>query len=167
MLDLKIMKKFITPDRIKMGAAFLLLACLILPFSSCSYNIDEDGKATLFSKKPAVQLITRYDYPWKEFNPKESSSWLFIFCFLWPIPILIHRYYSGRERLKQVFWAVEPLFIGGASWRIYIESHILVDPAFGAYLALVANGAYGVAWLSEVLIKFIKRRKKMNLTIQI
>lgn len=161
------MKKFITPDRIKIIAVFLLLACLVLPFSSCSYHIDENGRPTYLSKKPAVQLVTEYSYPWKEFDPKEYMSWLFILCFLWPIPILIHRYRSRRKRLKQVFWVLEPLFIGGSSWYIYFESHFLVNPAFGSYLALTANGTYGVAWLSEVLIKFMKRRKnKSNNFIQ-
>jgi hypothetical protein len=160
------MERIKITERIKIGASLLLLACFLLPFSSCTRHLDEDGKLTYISKKPAVKAITEYTYPWEGLNLKEVSDWLFLLCFVWPIPILIHRYRSGGRRIKLIFWILEPVFLSGSSYYIYFLSNFFGKPAIGAYLMHTANFFYGTAWISETTTKIKQRRKNKNLTKQ-
>jgi len=47
-------------DRIKIACAFALRVCLLLPVSSCTRELDEDGKYAAVTKKPVVEVITEY-----------------------------------------------------------------------------------------------------------
>jgi len=161
MLDFKKMETFKTTNRIKIRAAIFLLFCILLPISSCQREYDEDGKLAFVSKKPTVEVKTEYNFVWKEFDPKDYSDWMLIICFIWPIPILIHRHRSKQRKLKMILWVIEPLLIGGATYIIYVHSTIFVQPAIGAYLAHTANGCYAIAWISESVMK-IKRRKNLT-----
>lgn len=155
-------------NRIKIGASLLLLVCIVLPFSSCTRHLDEDGKSTYISKKATVETVTEYSYAWEDFDLKDFSGWLFLLCFIWPIPILVHRYKSKRKRLKLIFWTLEPIFLGGASYYIDFSSTFLATPAIGAYLMQVAYFSYGISWISEVVIKIANKRKssKSNNSLQ-
>lgn len=146
-------------NRIKIGASLLLLVCIVLPFSSCTRQLDKDGNNSYISKKPVVETVTEYSYPWENIDLKEYSDWLFLLCFIWPIPILIHRHKSKKERLKLFFWTLEPLFLGGASYYINFSSTFLANPAIGAYLMQAAYFSYGISWVSEVVIKISRKRK--------
>lgn len=155
--DLITMKRTRITEHMKIAASFLLLICIVLPFTSCTYQLDEDGKPTYISKKPGVQVVTKYEYPLEDLNLKRD--WYFLLCFIWPIPILMHRYIGKRERLKLLFWLMEPLLLGFSSYLIYFRSTFLATPAIGAYLMQVAYAIYGTAWISEAIIKFLKRRR--------
>lgn len=157
------MKKILNPSRIKIGAAILLLICLILPLSSCSRYVDSEGK-TVYGTAPSTdaQRITEYYYIWTEFEAKELGSWVLIICFIWPIPILIYKYRGKGKRVKQILWAVEPLLIGCAVYYIVLSATFLSDPEVGAYLAVTANGIYGIAWLWEAIIKCKYKRRPLE-----
>jgi hypothetical protein len=147
------------PERIKVGAAALLLVCLLLPFSSCQRPLDADGRSTFVSKEPAVKVLTESRRIWTDFEPTRPWDWVGLLCFLWPIPVLIHRHRSSRQTSRRILWALEPLLLGGSSFYLWFLSHFLETPAIGAYLAETANLAYGAAWAAE-FANAIKRREK-------
>ncbi|MBA7660336.1 hypothetical protein ES703_68338 [subsurface metagenome] len=157
------MKKIINTSRIKIVAAILLLICLILPLSSCSRYVDSEGKTFYSSSpRPDAQRITEYYYIWTEFEAKELGSWVLIICFIWPIPIIIYKYRGQRKRVKQILWAVEPLLIIGTVYYIAFSATFLSDPEVGYYLAVTANGIYGIAWLWEAIIKCKYKRSPLT-----
>lgn len=152
-------------NRVKIISTFLLFVCLFLPLPSCSRYVDSEGKLIIDydseSPPPGGKLITTYTYPFKEFDIKEPLSWLFIFCFLWPIPILVYRHKGYNKLIKNILWGIEPLFVVGASWYIYSVATFLEEPAIGYYLAIIACSGYGLAWLIEVINKFIYKVKRL------
>lgn len=157
------MKKILTIGNLKTIAALLLLSCLVLPFSSCTRYVGAEEKFVLHIKQnmPSTNIkpIIAYSYPYK-MNMREPMAWLFIFCFLWPIPILIHRRISVHNKLKLIIWAAEPLFIIGSSAFIYYMANFFSKPSIGAYTAFVANATYGIAWLLEMRQK--RRREGVS-----
>ena len=160
------MKKNITPYRLKILFAVILLSCLALPFSSCSRDFDEDGKLIFLSKKPVVKTVTEYRYPFQIFNPRLFSSWLFIYSFLWPVPILLYRYRNRQKKIMTILWISEPVFVLITSYILILES-IFSTPAIGQNLALAANGGYGLTWIYELIqkiIKFFKTRSERQIS---
>lgn len=143
-------------DRIKIACAFALLICLLLPFSSCTRELDEDGKYAYISKKPVARVITEYYYTWEHLKRNDLTSWLFLGSFLWPVPLLACRFRVRRQRLARLLWLSEPLWVAGSVYFFYIESCILQSPAAGAFLAFAADGLYGAAWLSELIMRLRK-----------
>ena len=158
------MKKIINPSRIKIGAAILLLICLVLPLSSCSLYVDSEGK-TFWEKPPTIdtQRTTDYYYIWTEFKAKDLGNWLLITCFIWPIPILIYKYRGKSKGVNKILWGVEPLLIGGSVYYIAMAT-LFLTPEVGADLAITANGIYGMAWLWEAILKY--KHKIRPLTTQ-
>lgn len=149
-------------ERIKIISSMLLVVCLLLPISSCSRYVDSNGKriANYDSKiHTNAKRITTYNYPLEHFNPKDIYNWLLLFCFIWPIPILLYRYKGTRKLVKNIFWGIEPLFVLGSSWYIYLNASIFAKPFIGAYLSISANGAYGMVWLSELLMKIVRKQQ--------
>lgn len=158
-----------TGERIKIISSVLLIICLLLPISSCNRYVDSDGKRFVnYDSKnhPDVKRITTYNYPLDKFNPKDIYSWLLLFSFIWPIPILLYRYKGTRDLVKNILWGIEPLFVLGSSWYIYLNASVFATPFIGAYLSILANCAYAIAWLSELLtkIKLSKTIKTLSLT---
>lgn len=150
-------------ERIKIISSMLLVICFLLPISSCSRYEDSNGKLIVnYDPKihPNAKYITTYNYPWGKFNPKDICDWLLLFCFIWPIPILLYRYKGTRKLVKNICWGIEPLFIVGSSTYIYIRASILAKPFIGAWLSISANGVYGMVWLSELLMKIVRKQHR-------
>jgi len=143
-------------DRIKIAGAFALLVCLLLPFSSCTRELDEDVKYAAVTKKPVVEVITEYSYTWEHLKQNDLTSWLFLCSFLWPFPLLFCRRRARGTPFAQLLWLSEPLWVAGSLYFVYIESCILQSPAAGAFLAFAADGLYGAAWLSELVMRLKK-----------
>ena len=153
------MKTFIKTNHIKVVCAFVLLVCLVLPFSSCHRDLDANGKLAYISKKPVAKTVTEYYYPFKLFKPRNFSNWIFIYSFFWPIPILLYRYFGKRRRIQTILWISEPVFVLGALYLLIIET-ILYTPEIGERLAMGANGGYGLTWLYELARKIIQSVKR-------
>lgn len=156
------MKKFITAGHIKIICAFILLGCLLLPFSSCRRDFDEDGKLAHISKKPIVKTVVEYRYPLQIFEPRNFLTWLFIYSFFWPIPILLYRRRGKQKIIKTILWLSEPLFVLGALY-LSISETIFNTPAIGQKISFAANSGYGLAWAYELikkLILFLKNKKR-------
>jgi drug/metabolite transporter (DMT)-like permease len=156
----------ITPNRIKTLCAVVLLCCLALPFSSCSRDYDEDGKLAQVTQKPAVKTVTEYKYPFQIINFLSVTGWLFLYSFLWPLPILAYRRFRKNKLVLKIIWICEPVFVMGAIFFL-ITGAMLETPAIGENLAVASNGLYGITWVYELIIKIInniknkKSRKKI------
>jgi len=140
-------------ERIKFISSILLVICLVLPISSCTRCEDSSGK--LIAKYDPkihtdVKCATTYNYPLKHFDPKNIYNWLLLLCFIWPIPILAYRKKGGRKLIKNICWGIEPIFVVASSWYIYMAASLFAKPFVGAYLAILANIAYGITWMSEL-----------------
>jgi len=134
-------------ERIKIISAIVLLACMLLPISSCSRYVASGKHATT------------YNFPFESFDYKDIYDWLLLFAFMWPVPIIVYRDKGALKLLKNLFWGLEPLLIIGSSALIWFDSTLLAAPFIGAYLSISANCAYGMAWLSELLAILCRRCK--------
>jgi hypothetical protein len=164
------MKKLRQTEYIKISAALLLLFCFILPFSSCTERLDENGRSALLSKKPVVREVTKITYPWDNVTAgrfNDPATWIFLSCFLWPIPILTVRLRNKNKKALLVFWTFEPIATCISSCCVYFFATIFAEPAIGAHLMLSANFIYFVAWIAEAAIKISDWKKnKFNKQLQ-
>jgi hypothetical protein len=158
------MKNLEINQYLKIGSALLLLLCFILPFSSCTERLDVNGQFTILSKKPAIREVIKITYPWEIINPKhydDYTAWIFLFCFIWPIPIIIFQFRSRQKKLLLIAWILEPLFAAGSSFCVYFYATFFAEPEVGAKLMLATYCIYFGAWIFEALKK-ISERKKFN-----
>lgn len=140
------------------------MLCLCLPLSSCSRYVDSEGKTiTNYDKNnpPSdATSVKNYRYALENFSFHEFSSWLFIYCFFWPIPIFLYKYKSKKEKIIQALWCLEPLCAIGSGYYIFYAANILSDPEIGSYLAVTANSIYILAWIAELKTKNRRRKQK-------
>jgi hypothetical protein len=157
----------VNPRKIKVILAIILLLSILLPLSSCTHYTDPDGSTIHLEENQKLpdnaQKITTYNYVLSNFDAGALFSWLLILCYTWPIPILIHRYKSKREKLKKVIWFIEPLLLIGSSVLIHMAANVMSTAlAIGTYLAISANSAYGIVWLQELISKIKKKKEAVN-----
>ena len=126
-------------DRVKTGAALLLLACLALPAYTC------DGYAGPFGIKvdkipseanPADYHPVRIPHYPLEGSRSTAYLCVVILAFSWPVPFFIYR----RLRAPVPRWVLwlEP-FVALPSSLFILEESMFGRPAYGTYLALAAN----------------------------
>lgn len=151
-------------ERIKILSAILLVVCLTLPISSCRRYVNSDGtKIVHYDPKtyPDAKIWIKYNYPLEYFKVRDIYDWLLLFCFMWPIPVILYRHRGKKRLIKKIIWIVEPLFVIVASGYIYLRASVFARPAIGAYLSLAANGMYGLLWLTELLMKIVRRHRHL------
>ncbi len=144
-------------DRIKLGAAAVLLACLTLPEYTCTKYVGPDGQAVTAGPEgvPTVPYreVRERHYPLESFSVGEAGFWVTLLAFVWPWPILAYWFRSAQWRathgaLERLVWLAEPLLSMGSGYLVWVASS-LGTRAAGAYLALAANGVYLGAWVAE------------------
>ena len=99
------------------------------------------------------------------FEKDRISSWLFMFSFFWPIPVLSLRYALKRRKLLLFCWLSEPVFIICAG-GVLIGETLFHAPEIGQYMYVSAHGIYGITWLfelgSKTHVMWKKRRLKQR-----
>jgi hypothetical protein len=133
----------------RVWAAALLLVCVVLPFSTCSYGVDKDGVASAWSEKPAVEIRHEHRYPW--IMIARHNDWQLLLAIIWPIPVVVCRRLARRRWQNMALLVLEPALVVSGMALVDFVSSFLVRPAIGAYLMQVAYVVYGAAWLSDVL----------------
>ncbi len=142
-------------SRIKLAAAAVLLACLVLPEYTCSKYVGPDGKVVAATPEGAplasYREIQERHYPLESFDARDFGSWLKLLVFTWPLPVLAYLWRGKHGSFKHVVSWAEPLLSVGSAYAVWASSS-LGTRAAGAYLALAANFVYLCAWLTELRI---------------
>jgi hypothetical protein len=137
--------------RVKLAAAAVLLACLVLPEYTCSKYVGPDGKvvsATPEGAPPAsYRQIQERHYPLESFDLREAGSWLNLLAFTWPLPVLAYLRRGRSGVFRRVVSLAEPLLSIGSGYAVWASSS-LGTRAAGAYLAMAANAVYLCAWVA-------------------
>jgi hypothetical protein len=144
--------------RIKLAAAALLLACLVLPEYTCTKYVGPDGKtvSAVPEGAPAAPYreIRESHYPLESFDVRDGGYWLRLLVFTWPLPVLAYLWRGTRGWLRRLVWLAEPLLSVLSAYAVLMSSS-LGTRAVGAYLAMGANAGYLCAWVAE----FWQKRK--------
>jgi hypothetical protein len=137
--------------RVKLEAAGLLFLASLLPLYS--FPGRSGGEPT-------------FGYAWPLALEEWGGGLLIVLAFLWPLPLLVLRRQVPGRRMRVALHALEPLMAAASGCLILLVSEAMMefrqifwvlflpvsaDASAGAYMALVANGLFLVAWLAETL----------------
>jgi hypothetical protein len=137
---------------LKILAALLLLLCLFLPL----YHFSG----------PAADEAVRSASAWHHLREDWRATFPILVAFLWPVATLALAWKASRRRRSTLVQLAEPLLAalsvlvvlwipqlvwGTKTLSVFIVGFEQARPAVGCYLAVIANGLYFVAWLSETL----------------
>ena len=144
---------------LKLVGAILLLVSLALPMASCTRFEDEEGnRVEVVDGDPhpeGIKEVVTYNYALENFDPTEISSWAVLLTFVWPIIIVGILFWLKRGRIVVVLRILEPLLVIGSFYMVYwISSFLVTRREWGAYLAFLALGVYGIGFLWEDLILY-------------
>ena len=135
-------------DRVRVGAALLLLACLALPAYTCDGHVGPDGtKVTAIPGDADSASSHAARIPHYPLEGPRGSLWLTVLAFSWPVPFFIYRYRRAPARVARwVLW-LQPM-VALPSGFFILTMALMGRPAYGTYLALAADAvllADGVA----------------------
>lgn len=151
----------------KTAGALMLLACYVLPMSSC-VPARLDGQGALAGSttggavptKPAAVPGTPPSREYRYILPGDRSSvfgWVCILSFAIPAAAVLYVHRRPVSRTARILWPVEPavlLFILVEVWSMTFLS----SPEVGTYLAYGGLAAFWVGWLGEAFIRIRSRR---------
>lgn len=139
-----------TPTRLKLVAALLLLASLALPLASCSRYEDAEGNRVRVAEgeePPAgVHRVVERTYALEGFDPLELESWLVLAAFTWPLAALAARrllpsgFVAGTVRLLEL-----PLVAGSFFLIEFLATFLTERREIGAWVAFAALALYAAA----------------------
>ncbi len=139
-----------TPTRLKLVAAVLLLASLALPMASCSRYEDAEGNRVRVAEgdePPAgVRRVVEHTYALEDFDPLELESWLVLAAFGWPLAALAVRwrrptgFATGAVRLLEL-----PLVAGSFALIDFLATFLTERREIGAWVAFTALALYAAA----------------------
>jgi len=151
-----------SPARLKLIGALLLLASLALPQYTCARLRAPDG--SVWDSVPPGKDATLYrpfterHYAYENIELRDPISWLTLVAFGWPLILTgVRRRFPGPT-LNRVLWWLEPVLAGTSGYLILVFSS-LGDRAIGAYVGLAALVLLLLAWLAELRAFIADRRK--------
>jgi hypothetical protein len=147
---------------LKTGGALMLLACYVLPMSSCTpVRFDTlgapAGPATedVVTTKPAVAPKTPPPREYQYILGVDRSrplGWVSILSFAIPAAAVFYTRKRPAVRAARVLWLVEPLLLAFVLVEVWSMTY-LSQPEFGAYVAYGGLAALWAGWLGEAFLR--------------
>ncbi len=165
-------------QKIKIILAILLIVCTCLPLGSCEQKKIEiiehaSGEKSLrrlsaineASTEGTKQKVT-YLIPIKNFNFQEQDTWIGLFAFIWPLPLLItKRMFLRTKWRRRIASALELLFTAFSTFFIYsIVFKLWFKPMMAGYSAVISISIYLVLHVIEIITPILQLNRK-NITI--
>ena len=143
------MPKFELANRLKIVSIVLLLLSLFLPISSCTTHFDVDEKNADLTEQPVVETVTTDYYVWDEFDLKDSESWIYLFCMLWPVAGLARSRKARQRWERNIRLVVEPLLAISSVLYVFVIINLFSTPSYGSYIMAIAYVVYFIGWILE------------------
>ncbi len=152
----------ISPARLKLVGAGLVLVSLALPVASCSHFEDAHGRRVrVQGEAPAgVRSVVDYSYPLEGFDAADPSDWLVVLAYTWPALALacLRRWPRGGRALTVRLLEL-PLVAGSLALVDLLATLFVERRAVGFYVAAAGLLAYaaGALWADGRLLRERRR----------
>jgi hypothetical protein len=141
-------------NRLSLVAALALAVCFVLPLSTCTRYVDEQGKAIQVERgeappEGAIEIVDQQiaaEQLWT--NP--LGGVLMLICFVGPLAIALYLRRRGSGLVRGVLFWVQPLLLVGAAHFVWVIGR-WGETAPGAWIAAAAIASVALAWVATLL----------------